>query len=55
MNFYIFRTLTEVREITDKWLVEYNEERHHESLGDLAPCVFLAQHYDRMDSNNCWH
>lgn len=55
LDFYIFRTLTEVREITDKWLVEYNEERPHESLGDLAPCVFLAQHNDRMDSNNCWH
>lgn len=55
LDFYLFRNLTEVREITDQWLTEYNDERPHESLGDLSPWAFLAQHNDRMGSNNCWH
>jgi putative transposase len=29
-----FQDLREVREQTEKWLKEYNEERPHESLGD---------------------
>jgi len=27
LNMYVFKTLTEVREITDNWIHEYNEER----------------------------
>jgi len=37
LDYYIFQTLNEAREITDHWLEEYNEERPHESLGDLTP------------------
>lgn len=37
LNMYVFRTLTEVREITEDWVREYNEERPHDSLGDLTP------------------
>jgi putative transposase len=36
LDFYLFRTLQEVREITEKWVNEYNQERPHESLGDLT-------------------
>jgi putative transposase len=38
---YIFQTLTEVKEQTEKWLREYNEERPHESLGNMTPREFL--------------
>lgn len=31
-GFYLFRTLNEAREITERWLAEYNSERPHESL-----------------------
>ena len=34
---YIFRTLTDVREITEKWMEDYNECRPHHSLGDMSP------------------
>jgi putative transposase len=37
LNFYLFRTLNEAREITGRWLHEYNSERPHESLNNLTP------------------
>ena len=33
----LVRTLNEVREITERWLAEYNSERPHESLNNLTP------------------
>lgn len=36
-GFYLFRTLNEAREITERWLTEYNSERPHESLNNLTP------------------
>ena len=36
LDFYLFRTLNEAREITERWLVEYNSERPHESLNNLT-------------------
>jgi putative transposase len=40
LDFYVFSRLSEVREITDRWLKEYNEERPHEALGHLTPVEF---------------
>ena len=37
LDFYLFRTLNEAREITESWLMEYNSERTHESLNNLTP------------------
>ena len=39
LDFYLFRTLNEAREITERWLAEYNSERPHESLNNLTPEV----------------
>jgi putative transposase len=39
LDFYLFRTLNEAREITERWLNEYNSERPHESLNNLTPTV----------------
>ena len=41
---YVFRTLSEVGEITENCIREYNEERPHDSLGDLTPWEYLAKH-----------
>lgn len=41
LDMYIFQTLAEVREQTESWLREYNEERPHEALGNLTPREFL--------------
>ena len=34
--FFLFKTLNEGREITERWLAEYNSERPHESLNNLT-------------------
>ncbi len=34
---YLFATLEDVREATYWWMLEYNEERPHDSLGDRTP------------------
>jgi len=33
---FVFQTLDEVREQTEKWLKEDNEERPHDALGDMT-------------------
>ena len=37
LDFYIFPRLSEVREITDEWIEQYNQEWPHESLNNLTP------------------
>lgn len=51
LNMYVFRTLTEVREITEKWINEYNEERPHDSLDDLTPYEYMVTSKPPGNSN----
>lgn len=51
LNMYVFRTLNEVRELTQDWIREYNEERPHDALGDLTPWEYLAKHEGPENSN----
>jgi len=41
LDMFVFQSLDEVREQTEKWLKEYNEERPHEALGHLTPREYL--------------
>ena len=41
LDMFVFQSLREVGEQTEKWLKEYNEERPHESLGHLPPREYL--------------
>jgi putative transposase len=43
LDAYVFDTLDQVREITESWLPEYNEERPHDSLGRVPPLTFLPR------------
>jgi len=52
---YVFRYLSEVREITENWITEYNEERPHESLGNSTPAEYLSKHLKQENSNLDWH
>jgi len=40
LDSYIFETLDQVRAFTAEWLREYNEQRPHESLGDVPPVEY---------------
>ena len=43
LDAYVFDSLDQVREITESWLPEYNEERPHDSLGRVPPLTFLPK------------
>jgi len=51
LNMYVFRTLTEVRNITENWIKEYNEERPHDSLEDMTPVEYLEANNTLENSN----
>jgi len=43
LDCYLFNSLSEVRDITDDWMIDYNYERPHESLNDLPPKIYEQQ------------
>ncbi len=47
LNMYVFSSLSEVRARTESWMNEYNEERPHDSLGDLTPREYSLAHQQR--------
>ena len=55
LDFYLFRTLNEVRKITERWLVEYNSERSHESLNNLTPEEFRLMSANPEVSKSMWY
>lgn len=55
LDFYLFKSLNEVREITDKWVREYNEERPHESLKNLTPEEYKRCYNQSQISKDTWH
>ena len=55
LDFYLFKSLTEVKEITSNWLRQYNEKRPHESLGNLTLAEFLMKKSPREVSTCGWY
>jgi len=54
LDFYIFNSLKEVREITNNWIKEYNTERPHESLGNYTPAEYLMLNSPEI-STSLWN
>jgi len=50
LDMFVFQSLHKVREQTEKWIKEYNEERPHESLGHLTPREFLLTQKPEISS-----
>ena len=40
MDPHLFSNLEQIRELSWGWMISYNEERPHESLGNLPPSEF---------------
>ncbi len=43
LDLYLFENLKQVREITYWWIIDYNEQRPHDALGDLTPAEYMEQ------------
>lgn len=43
LDAYVFASLAQVRAETDAWLLTYNTERPHDSLGGVPPLTFLPR------------
>lgn len=43
LDAHLFETLSQVRELTYRWLQTYNEIRPHDALGQIPPAVFRRQ------------
>lgn len=54
LNLYIFHKLSEVKEITNNWIKEYNEERPHTALGRLTPKEYRLNNCTE-NSNFNWY
>jgi putative transposase len=55
LDMYVFKRLSEVRNTTEKWIDEYNEQRPHESLGNLTPREYMIINNQQPDSTLMWH
>lgn len=54
LDLYLFRTLNEVREITERWGAEYNCERPHESLNTMTLEEYRQHHFLAESSKEAW-
>ena len=55
LDLYLFRTLREVRQMTEDWMFRYNNERPHDSLNDMTPVEFLQANNQPGNSNPAWN
>jgi len=44
LDCHIFTSLSEVREMVEEWMIDYNHHRPHEALDNLSPIQFLKRH-----------
>ena len=52
LNVYLFNTLNQVRELSEEWRIDYNDERPHKSLGYLSPIKYAERFTPRTAIGN---
>lgn len=55
LNAYIFYSMKEIEDKTDEWMVEYNNERPHESLRNIPPVQYRKENKQRLKSQSLPH
>jgi putative transposase len=48
----LFNSISEVQMAADDWLIDYNEYRPHESLGDVPPATFKFRIFNQDVSSS---
>lgn len=48
LDMYVFRNLNEVREHSERWMTDYNEQIPHDALGDLTTTEYRLHHQYRL-------
>lgn len=46
LNAYVFKSIKEVRQITEEWMFDYNNNRPHSSLNNKTPVEYAMQNQD---------
>jgi putative transposase len=52
LDAYVFDSIEQVREVTEGWLPDYNEERPHDSLGRVPPLMFMPRRKQPEESTS---
>jgi len=51
LDAYAFESVSQVQQISDDWLIDYNQERPHDSLGSVPPATFMPRNYRGLSTN----
>lgn len=54
LNAYLFHSTQEAQQLSDAWLVDYNERRPHDALGRVPPLTYLRRVSTPSESSNSW-
>ena len=54
LNAYLFHSTPEAQQLSDAWLVDYNERRPHDALGRVPPLTYLPRVSSTPKSTNPW-
>jgi putative transposase len=54
LDMYVFKNLNEVKERTESWMNDYNEQCPHDSLDGMTPVEYRLFH-QAQNSSNTWH
>ena len=53
-NAYLFASTQQVQQLSDAWLVTYNEHRPHDALGRVPSLTYLSRVTSRSESKYAW-